>query len=110
MKFLVIYYATAEAQSKMSEDTPEQNAATMQKWMGWAEKVGKKMIDFGAPLMMATEVNAEGKIKQGNGHVSGYTLFEAADLEEAAAMLKGHPHYEIDGCRIELHQCVDLGV
>lgn len=110
MKFLAIYYATAEAQTRMSEDTPEQNAETIQKWMGWAEKVGKNMIDFGAPLMMATQVKADGKTEVGNGEVSGYTLFEATDLEEAAAMLNGHPHYEIDGCRIELHQCVDLGV
>ena len=109
MKFLVIYYVTAEAQAKMTEDTPEQNAATMQKWMGWAEKVGSKMIDFGAPLMMAMQVKSDGQTEAGNGEITGYTLVEAENLKEAKAMLSGHPHYETDGCRIELHQCVDLG-
>lgn len=109
MKFLAIYYATAEAQAGMSKDTPEQNAATMQKWMGWSEKVGSKMIDFGAPVMMATLVKADGQTEPGNAEISGYTLFEAADLKEAKAMLMGHPHFDIEGCNIELHQCVDLG-
>jgi hypothetical protein len=55
--------------------------------MAWFGKVGDKIADVGAPLGPRKSI--------GGGAASaapGYSIVNAANLDEAIALTKGHPH------------------
>ncbi|HLX90708.1 MAG TPA: hypothetical protein VKR32_03440 [Puia sp.] len=109
-KFLVIYHAPFDAMARMSDDTPEQRAAGMAMWRAWADRVGKKLTDLGAPLMNGKRIGTDGKQSPSSKEVAGYSLLQAEDLAEALGLLEGHPH--ISGwhpdATIEIHETMLL--
>lgn len=82
-KFLVTYFGGKRP------STPEQAQQVVEAFAQWLAKAGKAVVDPGAPLRLATQV--------ANGHphptveIGGYSVIEAASVEEAVAILKSHP-------------------
>lgn len=110
-KFLVIYHAPAEAMQKMATATPEEKAEGMKPWMEWMAKVGDKLIDGGAPLMPGHQLKPDGTTEMSTKEVTGYSMLQAADMDEAKALLQGHPHLTwIGGCDIEVHECIPMSM
>ena len=108
-KFMVIYHTPAEAMAQMGEATPEQKAEGMKPWMAWKAKIGDKLVDFGTPLMGGTRLQPDGTSQMSTKEVSGYSILQANDLEEAKSLLSEHPHLAWNaGCDIEVHECVDM--
>ena len=103
-KFIVIYHATTEAMKQMASVPPEEQAKGMEGWMVWAQKCGDKLVD-GAPLMGGQSLTRNGKSQDSNKGVSGYSILQAENMDEAKALLQGHPHLMWnDGCTIEVHE------
>ena len=76
----------------------------MQEWMGWAERVGDGMVDFGTPLGGGVRVSPAGT-SPSEREVSGYSIIEADDLEAALDLARNHPHLNMPGgCEIEVHE------
>ncbi len=107
-KFIVIYHAPKEAATKMTSVSPDEAKKGMEPWFEWQKKVGDKMLDLGTPLGNGMQVTKSGTAPS-NKEVVGYSVLQANSMDEAVAMLKGHPHLDwVDGCSIEVHESLSL--
>lgn len=108
-KFIVHYHSPAEAMAQMANATPEQKAAGMKPWMDWKESMGDKLIEMGSPLMGAQRINADGSTAQKQSEVTGYSIIQANDIEEAKTILKSHPHLQwADNVAIEIFETIAM--
>ena len=108
-KFIVIYHAPAEAMQGMADATPEQREEGMKPWMAWAEKCGDRLVDMGTPLVGGTKLSPGGGSQSSDREVTGYSVLQANDMDEARTLLEGHPHLTwAGGCDIEVHESVDM--
>jgi hypothetical protein len=82
-KFLVTYHG-----SGMPTD-PTQAEQARAAFGEWLTKAGRAVIDPGAPLRPGTQVSNSGATP--SVVIAGYSVIEAANLEEAAEILKSHP-------------------
>ncbi len=109
-RFLVIYHAPMEAMEQMAGASVEDQAAGMQSWMDWANRVGERMVDLGAPLMNGQRVDAQGKLEPSTKDVTGYSVILADDLDHLLQLLESNPH--ISGwhpdATVEVHETVML--
>ncbi len=87
------------------ERTPEQMQQNMQKWYTWLEELGAKghLIERGNPLentgKVVTKKTAitDGPYAEAKDLVGGYTMVEAKDISEAAALASGCPIFDSGG-------------
>ncbi len=108
-KFIVLYHAPAEAMEAMASATEEQKMEGMKPWFAWKESIGDALVDFGSPLMGGTRLLPDGSTQTSSKEVTGYSIIQATDIEEAKGMLKGHPHLAwTGGCDIEVHETVAM--
>jgi hypothetical protein len=105
-KFLIIYHAPMDAMAQTVNASPEEMAEGMAQWRAWAERVGRKMVDLGAPLVNGKKLNSRGSTTPSTKEVSGYSVLNAEDWEDVMRLLEGHPH--ISGwhpdATIEVHE------
>ena len=102
-KFLFVYHAPTPPADAAPAD-PAEMEAVMGQWMEWAGRVGDDMVDFGTPLAGGVNVTPDGT-SPSTADVVGYTLIEAADMDAALALAKGHPHLNMPGgCTIGVHE------
>ncbi|MEQ9305772.1 MAG: YciI family protein [Marinoscillum sp.] len=106
-KFLVIYHAPQSVVEQMAQVTPEERAESMKPWMAWKEALGDKMVDLGAPLFGGQKLLPNGDVEASKKEVTGYSMIQAADIEAAKGLLKGHPHLA-GGCEIEIHEAMAM--
>jgi hypothetical protein len=108
-KFIVLYHAPMNAVMQTANTTPEEQAKGMEGWMQWAQKCGDKLVDLGAPLMNGVELLPGGKSKNSSKNVTGYSILQADNMEEAKKLLQGHPHLGWNAeCSIEVHETMPL--
>ena len=62
--------------------------AMMGAWMAYYGKLGKAIVDGGAPFAQGSKLIG----KASHSHGSGYTIVQANSLEDAVKMTDGHPH------------------
>jgi hypothetical protein len=107
-RFLVIYHAPIDALAQVENNNPEQQVAGMALWKAWAERVGSKITDLGAPLVNGKRLTAEGSSTPSTKDVAGYSLLQAEDWEELMELLQGNPH--LSGwhpeATIEVHELI----
>lgn len=111
-KFLVLYRSegalTGISVSEMLANTPpEQMKAGMAAWNAWHRQSGPAVVDVGAPLDKSTTVSG-GAAVPGKSSITGYSLLEAASMDDAVALMKGHPHFHMPGASVELLECVTM--
>ena len=108
--FLVIYHVPADAMSQTSEATPEERSKGMDAWVQWAMNCGDKLIELGSPLMNGIEINTSGETKASTKNVSGYSVLQAEDMEDAKSLVEKNPH--LNGwnaeCTIEIHEFMPM--
>ena len=85
-KFLYLYFGGNPPKS------PEEGRAVMQAWMAYFGKMGDKIVDGGAPIGPQRAVGTHAPIR-----VGGYSIVNAASLDEAVALTEGHPHVKFGG-------------
>jgi hypothetical protein len=85
-RFLVTYH------SETMPHDPESMAKAREAFMAWAAKTGDALVDPGAPIQAMMTVSTDGR-RDGpaSGAPNGWSVLEAASLDEAAAMLGDHP-------------------
>jgi hypothetical protein len=82
-KFLVTYHG-----SGMPTD-PSQAEQARAAFGEWLSKAGNAVIDPGAPLRPGTQVSNGGASPRVT--IAGYSIIEAANVEEAAQIVESHP-------------------
>lgn len=106
-RYLVIYNVPAEAMAAMSQATQEQKEEGMKIWFDWRDTMGDKLIDFGAPLVGGQRLQSNGSVQGTANNVSGYSIIQAHNMDEAKTILANHPHLQWnENCDIEIHECV----
>jgi hypothetical protein len=93
-KFLVVYHAPmdAAAMERMANFTPEQMAKGFEAWTNWAQRCGDRLVDMGSPLTGGQQLGVGGSVKGSERNVTGYSIVQAENMDEAKALLQGHPH------------------
>ncbi len=106
-KFMVIYHAPTSLMAQTEKASPEEMQKGMEAWMQWAEKCGDQLVDFGNPLAGGLKLSPGGGSNTSTRGVVGYSVLQAQNIEEAKALLEGHPHLAWDGaCEIEVHEAM----
>lgn len=108
-KFIVIYYAPMDAMQQTEGSTPEEQEKGMEAWMVWAKKCGDKLVDLGAPLMNGFKLNPDKSSEQSKKEVTGYSVLQAENMEEAKSLMENHPHLGWNAaCSIEIYETMPL--
>jgi hypothetical protein len=107
-KFIVLYTAPIEASQQMAQTPPEEQAKGMQAWMQWAQKCGDKLVDLGSPLSGGQKLSPTGS-RASDLNIAGYSILQAENIEEAKALLQGHPHLGWNAaCSIEVYEAMPI--
>jgi hypothetical protein len=69
--------------------TPEEQQNVMQQWGAWFGTIGSAVLDEGNPFGASATVSAAGATP--GGPAGGYTIIDAASLEDATDKAKGCP-------------------
>lgn len=101
-KFVLAYHG------KPDIETEEEGAAHMETWKAWCAGLGDAVIDPGMPVSTSKTVTVEG-VKDGGGSnpLSGITIIEAVNIDEAITMTKGCPHINGNGT-IEVAEAMQM--
>lgn len=97
-KFVFVYYAGSETDGGSNED-----------WMSWFEKLGKKVVDPGNPFAGGGQaINKDGVMDVNSMPVTGYSIVEAKDMDEAVAMAKDCPLVPTEGGAVCVYEALPM--
>jgi hypothetical protein len=102
-KYLFVYHG-----GKMASN-PKEAQEAMNAWGAWFGALGAAVIDGGNPVGKSYTVKADGSLVHDGGAnpASGYSLIEAASVEDAHAKARGCPLLKVGGT-IEIAQAMDM--
>jgi hypothetical protein len=90
-------------------DDPEAVRQMVAAFQAWVAEVGAAMRDPGAPLAAARTVSADSVVDgQTAASIGGYTIVEAANLEEAVELVRNHP-FLTRGGSLQVSEAVSVG-
>lgn len=102
-KYLLGYHGSFMTEAPAADDS------SMAAWGAWMGGLGKALVDGGNPARAAKTVAAGGKVSNGGGAnpITGYTIIEAASMDDAVALSKGCPIFAAGGS-IEVSELVAM--
>jgi hypothetical protein len=102
-KYLYVYHGGGKA------ETDEELKESMDAWGAWFGAMGAAVIDGGNPVGESRTVQSNGSVKNdgGSNPASGYSLIEAANLDEALAKAKACPILTVGGS-VEVAEAFDM--
>jgi YCII-related domain. len=103
---MVLYMAPIAAEVQM-DVSPEEMKKGMEPWLAWYKKCGKSIVDQGAPLGKGICVDKKGAAK-GRTQVTGYSIIQANDMDEAKAMVADHPHLLMPKASVEVLEVMPM--
>jgi hypothetical protein len=111
-KYLVLYQSEAalsgiSVSEMFARATPEQLEAGLGAWRTWQENIGSALVDPGTPLDKSTTVtrDSSGPVKT---TITGYGFLQAGSIEEAVALMSGHPHFFMPGASAQVLECTPM--
>ncbi len=87
-KYMMIYKGEA---TDLSDMTPEEGQAVLEKWGAWMGTVGSALVDIGSPFGSGRSVIDDGSTGDA-ASLTGYSIVEADDLDSAHRLTEGHPY------------------
>ena len=111
-KYLVLYQAEGalsglSVAEMFANSTPEQMAAGMAAWKAWYEGTGGAVVDLGAPLDKSTTLTGGSSASEKTA-ITGYSVLQAESIDDAVALLRGHPHFHMPGSSVQVLECVPM--
>lgn len=70
--------------------------ASHEKWPDWFRKVGHQLVDRGSPMKNGRVLHKDGSTSDSATSFNGYSILQAATLDEALNLLKDHPLLTLD--------------
>jgi hypothetical protein len=81
----------------------------MEAWMGWFGSLGASVLDAGNPFGASKAVAADGGVQDGGAAaLTGYSILDAASLDDAVTRAKGCPVLASGGS-VDVYETVDVG-
>lgn len=84
-------------------ETEEEQQAVMAAWGAWFGQLGASVIDGGAPFGASAAVGGDV-----TAHLTGYSIVDAASLDDAVAKAGGCPILTSGGT-VEVYEALDIG-
>lgn len=86
-RFLFVYHGGGKP------ETEEGGQKAMEAWGNWFASMGDDVVDGGRPVGLSTTVTSDGSVVGDGGAnpVTGYSVVDAKDLNDAIAKAKGCP-------------------
>ncbi len=102
-KYLFIYHGGSYPTSG------DEVKRVMEQWGAWIGSLGAALLDGGNPVGQSYTVASDGSLSEGGGAnpASGYSLVEAADIEDAHRKARGCPHLAASGT-IEVAEAIEM--
>lgn len=100
------YVLTYHGEPGMPE-TEEAMTELMAAWGAWFETMGSAVVDGGNPFGPASTVGPEGTVTEGGQGLSGYSIIEAASMDEAVAHALGCPVLT-DGHTVSVNEVLEV--
>ncbi|GGE37775.1 hypothetical protein GCM10011360_26990 [Primorskyibacter flagellatus] len=91
-KFLYVYHADAPI-----DMSPEDAAVAIEQWGKWMQSLGPALIEPGEPVGLSKLVKRDGVTDTVPNAAFGWSVVEAASIEQACDMAKGNPMVEGGG-------------
>jgi hypothetical protein len=89
-------------------DSPESAAVHMSQYKAWLEALGARAISPANPFKETHTITSDGNVMKGSGTgMSGFTIIEAQDINQAIIDAQTCPFLSIDGT-LEVSQLVDM--
>ena len=90
-------------------ETEEEVAKILDDWGAWFGSMGAAVIDGGNPVGPSNTINPDGSVTDNGGPnpVTGYSIVEASDLDDAIAKARGCPLLAAGG-KVELAEAIDM--
>ena len=104
--FIVIYHSPASEWELRAEDQRTRADTEIRAWAAWVQAAGPRLREYGSLLGDAHSVTHSGTSRSTlNGTATAYSFLEAADMAEATALLRQHPHIaDTPGATIEVYE------
>jgi hypothetical protein len=100
--YLFVYYGGEGA-----APTADEQEKTMAVWTEWFAKLGKDMVEIGAPTKPGKTVSRAGARATGKNSVAGYSIVKANSLGGAVKMAKSHPDVR-HGMKISVYEIMPM--
>ena len=102
-KYLFVYHGGKNPESD------EEYKEVMDAWGSWFGSMGAAVVDGGNPVGQSNTVHSDGNVTAdgGSNPVSGYSLIEATNVEEAIARAQACPILPAGGS-VELAEAIDM--
>ncbi len=105
MSEYVFLYRNAVENSRPNWSSPEKRQQNMKKWRDWFEELGRKgslkaigqPLEEGGKVVGAKRAVTDGPYAETKDLIGGYSLIEAANLDEAAKIAQGCPILDSGG-------------
>jgi hypothetical protein len=104
--YLFVYYG-GMAEGGPSAVAPEEYQREMEIWTAWFQKLGKAVVEMGAPTKPGKTVTKAGARATGANAVAGYSIVKANNLGAAVKMAKSHPDIS-KGMKIAVYELMPM--
>ena len=104
-KYILIYKSPQGFD--MSALPKEQIAQAMQAWGEWLGSMGPKVIDKGVMFKSAAKSVGQDGTQEATSQLSGYSIIEVANFDEALEAAAGSPIIQ-NGGRVEIYEAFGL--
>jgi hypothetical protein len=90
-------------------ETEAEQQAVMEAWMGWFGELGASVVDGGNPFAASKAIAPNGSVRDGgSAKLTGYSIVDAASLDDAVTKAKGCPVLASGGS-IDVYETMDVG-
>ena len=102
-KYLFVYHGGSVPETK------EEQAKVMDAWGQWFGSLGSAVVDGGNPVGKSSTVQSNGSVVDNGGSnpVSGFSLIEASNVDDAVTKAQGCPILAAGGS-VELAEALDM--
>lgn len=107
-KFLILYWANAQAMEHRENASDEEKQKDMGEWFEWVGRNAKNFVDEGNPVAKNTRITTGKGVEEVSNEVSGYSIVQAENKEAALKILQWNPHTTVEWSYIELMEIVDI--
>jgi len=100
-KFVLMFHGGEEPEAPSPEG--------MELWMAWFGELGESVVEMGAPFGVTATIASDGTVSEGSGAdaATGYTVIEAANLDDAVMKAKGCPGLRSGGS-VKVHEAMEM--
>ena len=106
---MVLYRSPLTAGEMLQSVSQEEMQEGMKQFEGWMRRCGDGLVEIGSPLGGGvTSSGAGNALTPMEDGITGYSIIKADNMDEALALLEGHPHLGWhESCKIEVHEFLE---